>query len=129
MAGEIALDTSVVVAHFRKDESVTERMRLADLLFVPLTVVGELYYGAFRASQPQKALERLRQFLSASVVLHPGERTALRYGEIKKHLAGEGTPVPDNDIWIAATAIEHALPLAARDEHYVGIPDLDMRSW
>ena len=129
MVGEVLLDTSIVVAHLREDAGVAERLKYADELRLPLVAVGELEYGVGRASDTSKATERLEQFLSIVEIVLPDRTTAKVYGKIKSELAQVGTPIPDNDIWVAATARQHALPLAQRDEHFRRITGLKLLNW
>lgn len=129
MAGDILLDTSVIVAHFRRDTAVAQKMKDADVLRLPLIALGELYYGAKRASDTTKAMARLHDFVSVTMVLDADSRTAEYYGEIKSELAEKGTPIPDNDIWVAAIARQHALPLAQRDSHFRQISGLELLDW
>jgi predicted nucleic acid-binding protein len=51
------------------------------------------------------------------------------YGQVKATLAKAGTPIPQNDIWIAAAALEHDLPVATRDAHFSKVPDLLILNW
>jgi tRNA(fMet)-specific endonuclease VapC len=81
-------------------------------------VLGELYCGAYLSGNPTRTLFEIRNFLSAVNLLSPEEATAEHYGRIRAQLAKGGTPIPENDIWIAALAMEHQLPLAARDVHF-----------
>jgi len=128
MIGEVLLDTSVIVAHLRGDEALTARLIEADAVYVSVVAVGELCYGALRAGQAEKAIAKVETFLEAATVLDTDRTTALTYGRIKKALADRGTPIPENDIWIAAAAARHGVPLAHRDAHFEVIrengPDL-----
>ena len=63
------------------------------------------------------------------VLLSPGATTAEHYGRIRAQLAQSGTPIPENDIWIAALALEHQLPLAARDAHFDRVTGLQVLNW
>jgi len=129
VTGSVLLDTSVVVAHFRGDSGVTPRLAGAAALYVPWAVLGELHYGARRARRPEEAVARIREFLDIAVVLWPDERSAELYGQIKAELAQAGTPIPENDIWIAALAREYQLPLATRDQHFALVPGLTVLVW
>ena len=129
MAGEVVVDTSVLVAHLRKDAVVTSKLRETDVFFVPLTVIGELHFGACRSADVGRARDRLRTLLSVAAVLYPDDDTAYAYGEIKGDLADRGVRIPDNDIWIAASAVQYGLPLAARDEHFERVKNLNLLSW
>jgi tRNA(fMet)-specific endonuclease VapC len=92
-------------------------------------VLGELYYGAHRSQQPAKALTQICEFLRSCVLLFPDEQTPDHYGRIKAGLARAGTPIPENDIWIAALAQESQLPLLTRDRHFALIPGLTLVTW
>jgi len=59
----------------------------------------------------------------------PTARTAAEYGRIKAALKATGTPLPENDVWIAAFAIERSLPLATRDAHFAHVPGLIVLDW
>jgi tRNA(fMet)-specific endonuclease VapC len=123
------VDTNVVVAHFRGDANLTARLGEASALYLPWVVLGELHYGAQRASRREEALARIRDFLGIAVLLLPDERTAEHYGQVKAELAQAGTPIPENDIWIAALAREYQLPVATRDKHFTHVPGLNALVW
>ena len=74
-------------------------------------------------------LKRIDEFASTGVVLGCGVETARRYGEIKNALRVKGHPIPENDIWIAAIALEHDLTLATRDAHFSEIGNLAVATW
>ena len=127
--GSVLVDTSVVVAHFRGDQGVAPLLGETPVLFVPWIVLGELHYGAHRARRRQEGLALIREFLKIGVVLLPDELTAEVYGQIKAELAQAGTPIPDNDLWIAALAREYQLPLATKDRHFALVPGLSTLAW
>jgi tRNA(fMet)-specific endonuclease VapC len=74
-------------------------------------------------------LAEIQRFIAAVVVLLPTAATAEHYGRIRALLAKAGTPIPENDIWIAALATEHQMPLAARDSHFDRISGLQILKW
>lgn len=80
--------------------------------------MGELYKGVLKSGNPAKSRAQLDLFLQTVVVLHPDTATALHYAQIATALERKGTPIPENDIWIAAVALERSMPLAARDAHF-----------
>ena len=68
--------------------------------------------------------------LAASAALLPcGPETARRYGEVKAELRAAGTPIPENDIWIAALALEHSLTLVTRDAHFAVVAGITAVPW
>ncbi len=116
--GSLALDTSIVVRHLRTDDQeIGAALSAAAELYLPLTALGELRFGVKHSGQ-QRAVEQLERFLREVVILHPDETSARADASLKHHLAGKGKPIPENDIWIAATARSHDLPLYCRDAHF-----------
>jgi len=127
--GSVLVDTSVVVAHFRGDSGLAAHLRGTEALYLPWVVLGELHYGVHRARRREEGLALIREFLRIAVVLLPDERTAELYGQIKAKLAQAGTPIPDNDIWIAALAREYDLPLVTRDQHFSLVSGMQTLDW
>src|SRR5229473_244881 len=105
MAGRVLLDTNVIIAFFSGEKAVSQRFTDAEVL-VSSTVLGELYYGARKSAHAAANITRIEQFASQL------------YGRIRDRLRLKGRPIPENDIWIAAVALQHGLPLATRDEHF-----------
>ena len=128
-SGDVLLDTSVVIPFFKGDVSIGAQVQASSALFLPQTVLGELYCGAHLSQNPAKHIAEIQTFLSAVAILSPGLATAERYGRIRAQLAKAGTPIPENDIWIAALALEHQLPLAARDSHFDRVSGLAVLKW
>ena len=129
MTGKLVLDTSVIVAALRRAPGVWERLRSSDALLVPLVALGELEYGANLALHGAKQRAALNAFMTGAELLMPSARTAAEYGRIKAELSRGGALIPENDIWIAAYAMEHNLPLAMRDAHFARIPGLTVQDW
>lgn len=125
----LLLDTSVVVKHFRNADAVIGKLSKYDDLFLPQQALGELYYGAHRSARPEKHLAQIESFLAAVDVLTPDKETSGIYGKIASALARAGTPIPQNDIWIAALAVQTGLPLATFDNHFNRVPGLQALIW
>ncbi|CAN5362070.1 hypothetical protein BH09VER1_BH09VER1_53290 [soil metagenome] len=126
----VLVDTTVVVNHFRAtSENLKTHLAGGGTISLPLTVLGELQAGAYRMMRREKALQQIEAFLLTSTLLLPDEATAKNYGQIYAELALAGTPIPQNDMQIAALAREHGLPLAARDAHFRQIKDLTVVEW
>jgi len=96
---------------------------------LPLNALGELLYGVYRSSFREKGLKQVEEFLRICFVLEPNERTAYIYGRIKADLSQRGRPIPENDVWIAAIALEHDLPVATRDPHFSLVQGLTVLPW
>jgi tRNA(fMet)-specific endonuclease VapC len=127
--GNVLLDTSVVIAHLRGVQPVASKLQQFNTLFLPIVVLGELLCGIRKSARAQENLSDLQRWLRTATLLSLTEATADCYAAIKIELAQAGTPIPENDVWIAAHAMEHGLPLAARDEHFHRITGLTVLDW
>jgi tRNA(fMet)-specific endonuclease VapC len=95
-------------------------------LFLPLVALGELYRGVLKSARPESSRAKVDQFLEIAAVLYPDVATAEIYAQIAQALETRGTPIPENDIWIAAVALECDMPLAVRDNHFRQVERLDI---
>jgi tRNA(fMet)-specific endonuclease VapC len=129
MAGSFLLDTSVVVDLFRNGTAVEQRTRDATVIYVASIALGELYYGARKSRQAAQGVIYVDQFATRNIVLDCDIETARRFGIIKRQLQDKGRPIPDNDIWIAAVALQHGLTLATRDAHFRAVENLTYEIW
>lgn len=129
MSGRFVLDASVVIALMRGDNSIVQRLSQADEVLIPSIVLGELYYGAHNSSRVDANLLQTRSLASNYAVLSCDERVAEEYGVIRRELRVKGALIPENDIWIAATARLHGLTLATRDAHSTSVDGLSMEAW
>jgi tRNA(fMet)-specific endonuclease VapC len=129
MNGRYLLDTNIVIALFANDIAVSEHLSDASEVFVSSIVLGELYYGARKSSQTERNLERLDEFAAMSSVVVCDAAIARRYGQVKDRLRQKGHPIPENDIWIAAVALEHQLTLVTRDDHFHQVEGLALQAW
>ena len=129
MNGRYLLDTNLVIAFLTDDSTVAERLADTDEVYVSSTVISELFYGAFNSANVDKNVARIEDFLRDAVSLPCDNSTARIYGEIKTSLRRKGRPIPDNDIWIAATAKQHLVSLVTRDEHFDDVDDLPIVRW
>jgi tRNA(fMet)-specific endonuclease VapC len=126
MSGRYLLDTNIIIDLFNGDDAVIKKISRADEVFVPNIAIGELYYGSFGSKKTKNNLKRLEEFTIASSVINTGIETARVYGYIKNELKKKGTPIPENDIWIAALAKQHSLKLLTRDKHFKFIANIDV---
>ena len=127
--GSVLLDTSVAVGYFRQDLDLQKKIDQVNDVYLPLVALGELLYGVKKSAHQARTLAQLKTFLSGCILLFPDETTAEFYGEIKAQLSAAGTPIPQNDIWIAAAAKEHDLPIATRDRHFSLVSGLTVLQW
>ena len=126
MEVRIALDTNRITDLFRGDGELAERLGICEEVWIPLIVLGEIKAG-FRGGKEQRRNEGLLNRLLAKPtvgVLLPSQETAEHYAGLFVQLKRAGTPIPDNDLWIAALVLEHNLCLITRDQHFESIPQL-----
>ena len=116
----VCLDTSAY-SHFRRGEpSVVEIIGMAQWIGVPAVVLGELRTGFSLGSHAARNEDELRRFLhhSSVEVLDVDDDAARIYAEIMVALRKVGTPLPTNDIWVAAVAVREGATVLAYDEHF-----------
>lgn len=129
MNGSYLLDTSIVIKIFAKDKEILKKVGQCSEVFIPTIVIGELYYGAYNSTKVKGNIKRIEQLTQTTSILDCNIETSREYGAIKKDLKSKGTPIPENDIWIAAIALQHDLPLAGRDQHFEYIDKLTYKRW
>jgi tRNA(fMet)-specific endonuclease VapC len=129
MSGRYLLDTNIIIALFASDAAVKTHLAETDEVFISSIAIGELCFGARKSTRVQDNLARIDDFASNNVVLACDTETARRYGEMKERLRARGRPIPENDIWIAAIALQHALTLATRDAHFEAVEGLRLAAW
>ena len=126
---KVLLDTNAYVRFLRGDERVLDYLAQAETVFMSVFVLGELLAG-FRAGGKEKDNRRIleRFLLKSSVTVLDGTiDTADLFGLVMASLKKSGTPIPVNDVWIAAHALETGSVLVTFDEHFTAVPGL--RLW
>jgi predicted nucleic acid-binding protein len=126
MEVRVALDANRLTDLFQGDAALAERLGVCDEVWIPLMVLGEIkagFRGGTRAQRNEGLLQKLLGKETVEVLL-PGRETAEQYARLFVQLRRAGTPVPDNDLWIAALCLEHDLALITRDRHFEHIPQL-----
>jgi tRNA(fMet)-specific endonuclease VapC len=128
VAVRLAIDTNRYRDLCDGKREVVERLETAERICVPFIVLAELRAG-FAAGTKGKANERvLHQFLAQPGVeiLHSSDSTTRSYAALYRQLRAQGTPIPTNDLWIAAIVLEHDLALYSRDAHFEALPQLNL---
>lgn len=126
MNGRILLDTNIVIAVFSGEESIQRYIEKANEIFIPVIVIGELYFGAYNSMNMERNIEKIDEFVANSTILSCDAYTAKIYGKIKGDLKKKGKPIPENDIWIAALADQYGLLLVTKDSHFKNIDDFSV---
>ncbi len=129
MNGNFILDTNILIALFAKEQKVVEEIGKAKQASIPSIVIGELYYGAYNSGRTKENVEKIDRFKKQVSILFCDDETARLYGQIKKQLKDSGTPIPENDIWIAALSFQYDQPLVTRDQHFGKVKGLKTVAW
>lgn len=126
----VSLDTSAYSRLMRGSQGLKRRLEEVDVIHLPVTVLGELYAGFMLGRRCQENLAELAEFRRQPGVggLDLTDNIAERYGWLVQVLREQGTPIPTNDIWIAAAALESGGRLVAYDVHFERVPGLLIES-
>ena len=122
------LDTNFVAAYFNQEQPIQQHLEKVTV-FVPSVVIGELYFGAYQSQRVIDNIKRIRDFIEITTVLNCDAETGDHYGQIRLSLKVKGRPIPENDIWIAATVLRYNLTLVTRDEHFKEVDGLQLEKW
>lgn len=126
MTVRVALDTNRYTDLCRGDRTVVDVIEHADEVWLPFIIVGELRAGFAAGTQGPRNEAVLRRFLlkPGVAVLYADEQTTHHYATVFRQLRKQGTPIPTNDMWIAALVLQHSLMLCDRDAHFDSLPQL-----
>lgn len=123
------LDTNAISALVARDADLIRLLDAAPRIAVTLISLGEFEFGIL-GSKKKKELERwLEAFLERADVLAADRKTLPHYAGIRAELKKAGTPIPANDVWIAALARQHKLTIVSRDAHFDKVKGLKRLSW
>lgn len=122
----ILLDTSAYSALLRGDARIRLSVQEADELIVNPIILGELKAGFARGRHRKKNERELASFLASPrvSVISLDEETSERYAVILDSLRSAGTPIPTNDVWIAASAMQYGLQVVTTDRHFQKVPQI-----
>jgi predicted nucleic acid-binding protein len=123
------LDTNAVSALAGKDAHLIELLSKSTHLAVTLVSLGEYEFGVLASSKKAALQKWLEAFLLRADVLAPNRQTLPHYAAIRHQLNAAGTPIPANDVWIAALARQHKLPIVSRNAHFDKVKSINHLTW
>ena len=122
----VLIDTNAY-ANFKKgnSEAIEIIKNVQNIIFCPI-VLGELFSGFKIGSKESQNRKELEEFLELEKVIcvYLDKNTSIEYSDIFKELKMQGKPIPTNDLWIAALAMQHNLPVFTYDKHFTLINGL-----
>ena len=126
---KVLLDTNAYVSYLGGDARVLNELAMADIVYLSVFVLGELYAGFRGGNKYQENRVMFEKFLQKPTVeiLNATETTSDIFGQLKNNLKMVGTPLPINDVWIASHALETGSVLISYDKHFKKCPGL--RLW
>jgi len=125
----LILDTNAVSALFGGDPSIADVLAGQHRHHLPVIVIGEYRYGLARSRDRGRLGRLLELLIHHSIVLPIEVETTAHYATLREELRRAGRPIPENDVWVAALARQHDLPVVTRDEHFDQVSSLRRVTW
>jgi predicted nucleic acid-binding protein len=125
----VILDTNALSALVDKDSALLAVLQQSRELALPVIVIGEFRFGIAVSRRRNEYEAWLSRDLSLFRVLPIIEDTAIHYAAIRADLKAGGSPIPANDVWIAALARQHRLPIVSRDAHFDSVRNIRRLTW
>ena len=131
MTPKLALDTNAYRAIDDGNIKLSNLVKTVPQIGMPITVLGEIYFGIFLGGKQEQNLSNLNRFLALPRVelLHVDEITAKLFGEIATQLRRNGRPIQQDDMWIAALCKQYGYTLATADKDFGAITGLELISF
>ncbi|HEY6389164.1 MAG TPA: type II toxin-antitoxin system VapC family toxin [Candidatus Acidoferrum sp.] len=123
------LDTNGLSAMADGQAALEPILRKAAQIAIPVIVLGEYRYGISQSRHRKHYEQWLIEYLPKFRILDVDEQTTIPYTAVRTELKKAGTPIPSNDVWIAALCRQHSLPLLSRDRHFDAVPGLRRLEW
>lgn len=112
------LDTNAISAWWVGDPGILPLLEEATSLHLPVPVLAEFQFGIFKSNRSSLMQDWLEEAKIVTTILPADDRTACIYATLRLGLEKKGRKVPMNDLWIAAIAKQHQLPIVTRDRHF-----------
>jgi len=125
----VILDTNALSAFVDGERRIGQILRRQTRAAIPVIVLGEFRYGIAQSKYRSAYEAWLESELPYFDILVVTEETAVAYAELRVVLKRSGRPIPANDAWIAALALQHRLAILSRDEHFDVVPGLERARW
>ncbi|HVT60207.1 MAG TPA: type II toxin-antitoxin system VapC family toxin [Thermoanaerobaculia bacterium] len=125
----VILDTNAVSSLLAGDPALGDLLAARPRHHLPVMVIGEYLFGLLRSRHRDRLELLLAALIRESIVLVVDETTAEVYSRVREELRAKGRPIPENDVWIAALALQHEQPVVSRDDHFDPVRGLVRLRW
>jgi tRNA(fMet)-specific endonuclease VapC len=125
----VILDTNAVSSLFAGDPALADVLAARSRHHLPVIVIGEYRFGLLRSRHRERLGLLLATLIQESSVLVVDQVTAEVYSQVREDLRTKGRPIPENDVWIAALALQHQQPVVSHDDHFDSVPGLVRLGW
>jgi predicted nucleic acid-binding protein len=125
----VILDTNALSAIAENEPAAVRIFSQAASIELPVIVLGEYRFGIAHSRRRNEYESWLDELIAATRVLPVEDETSNHYARIRAELKKAGQPIPSNDLWIAALARQHRLPLMSQDRHFDGVQGLERTAW
>jgi predicted nucleic acid-binding protein len=123
------LDTNALSAWADADAALLRVLPKDRLWHLPVVALGEFLFGIRRSRERAKLERWIEEVKATSALAAIDADTAVYYADIREELRAAATPIPENDIWIAALCRQHRLAVASRDGHFDKVRGLKRVAW
>jgi tRNA(fMet)-specific endonuclease VapC len=125
----VILDTNGLSALAEGEPGLGSLLRRAAQVAIPVIVLGEYRYGISQSRNHIHYEQWLAEYLPSFRILDVDERTTISYTDVRRELKKAGTPIPSNDVWIAALCRQHSLPVLSRNRNFDAVSGIIRLDW
>lgn len=128
MTNDFLLDTNIATAFISGDKNVRRRFSIRVPSLLPFITAAELLYGGLKAGH-RDTQSRIIEFLELFAILYPTDQTLKVYAATRYSMDARGSPIPSNDLWLAALALDRGGIVVTNDDHFSRVPGLRTENW
>jgi predicted nucleic acid-binding protein len=125
----VILDTNALTAFADGEPGALAEIGRARLIAIPVVVLGEYLFGIAQSRRRTEYEQWMNSYIRDYRILDVNSETASRYADVRLELRRKGTPIPANDIWIAALCRQHSLSLLSQDRHFDRVTGIRRVGW
>jgi tRNA(fMet)-specific endonuclease VapC len=125
----VILDTNALSAFSDGNPAIRQLISRGEGPYLPVIVLGEVRYGLLSSRNREARIAWLEALMGSWPILEVTAQTAAEYAQIRDWLRRSARPIPVNDVWISALARQHSMPILTNDNHFQGLPGVDVLTW